>query len=101
VDARADDQRGGALADAVTRSAIVRRLRLRVFGGRPAVRRRWSSAWRASKEASTRLLRTTNRHVSIRVIGPTPIRRHQPLEMSFEAGSLTVEFERSAALRLP
>ena len=89
------------MAEAAAKSAIVVRRRRRVRGASPWARRRWSSAWRLAKEAKMRSLRTTKRHVSMSVIEVSPMRRHQPREMSLEAGSLTVALERSAAERRP
>src|SRR6266851_1778656 len=63
------------------RLASVWRRRLRVLGGSPAAARRAVSAWRASKAARMRWLRTASRQAIQRVSGVRPMSRHQPRAM--------------------
>jgi hypothetical protein len=48
----------------------------------------------------THMLRKTRAHATKTVIGASPISQHQPRPTSVVAGSLIVEFVRSAAVRL-
>jgi hypothetical protein len=75
------------------------RRRRRVLGGRPAVARRASSAWRAVQAIRMRWLRTASRQASQSVSGVRPVSRVQPRAMLLLAGSLAVEKVRSAPVR--
>ena len=91
---------GDAFAVALTRSEIGVRRRRRVRRGSPAFTRRMSCAWRRSNASATARLRTTRAQARKRLMGASPITRHQPLPISIVAGSLIRAFARSAAERL-
>jgi len=86
----------GGLAASMAR---VWRRRLRVLAGRPSAVLRAASAWRASKAARMRWLRTASRQASHSASGVRPVRRHQPRLMSLLAVSLMVAKVRSAPVR--
>ena len=89
---------GGAFAPASS-ARLVRRRR-RVFGSRPAARRRAFSACRDSNASTRARLRTTSAAARNRLGVTRPMTRHQPFSTSTVAGSLIRLFERSTALRL-
>ena len=78
---------------------VVFRRRFLVLGGRPAVARRWFSAWRVFQAVRMRWLRMACRAASQSALGVRPMRRHQPRAMVLPAGSLMVEKPRSALVR--
>ena len=81
-----------------SRLAKLRLRRRLVLGSRPASRLCSSNA-RSLKASETARLRTTRPQARNKLTGASPMRRHQPLATSMLAGSFTLEFERSTAVR--